>query len=407
MNSGDLLYQLLDQFHWIKDKAHIRNAELWFRSVDDMEKKNFQNSVIVPTDSTKSDYAELVSQALTILQRMYGARYDTACSFAQAELLMALDPIELREDTGSTNGMIRWDSGAHLITTLEGMLKASAKASVMKKRYFGNSQSVVADSVAQGTYMGQTKIGSYIVTAYIPSKHAFAITESKDERTHTQKSIPGRTITNSMKTALHAFDEASREVLKNGSEEESSYAVFDEAVNDGVSCELLAAISNLSATNETQVTVSFSERNGNEQNRYEIVIRPDVQPIVERAKAHLKLSEESVTCHVVGEIVKLSHDSSKRNYEITMKTLSRGIPPTVKVLLSAEDYIKAVETHGGGKLFELTGVIHRRKRGTTISDVTSARNTEISISSNAPDGEAMTRGMRNALRNGQALLQWD
>lgn len=404
MNNVDLLYQLLSQFHWTKDRTHIRNAELWFRSVDDMEKKNFQNSVIVPTDSTKSDYAELVSKALTILQRMYGTRFDTACSFAQAELLMALDPIELREDTGSTNGMIGWDLGTHLIATMDGMLKASAKASVTKERRYGKSQSTVSDSVIKGTYMGQTKIGSYIVTAYIPSSHSFAITESKDEK-NIHKSVSGREVTISMKKALQAFDEATKEVLKSSSE--TSYEVFDETVEDGVSYELLSAISNLSSDNETQVTISFAQEHGNAPEQYEIVIAPNVQPVVEKAREYLKLPEKASECHILGEIVRLNHDSSKRNYEISMKTIGKDMPQTVKVYLSEEDYAKAVETHGQGKLFALTGMIHRRKRGATFVDgVSFSQNTGISISSDAPDTEALTKGMRKSLRSGQGLLNW-
>lgn len=403
ISDADLLHVLLDRFGWVKEPVAADNAEFWFRTADDMRRNAF--GIVVPTNKSKSDYDDLVSKALSTMRRIHGREYDNELGLLHAEFLMALDPIEIREDTGVTNGMIHWRSGSHLITTMEGMLKASAKASVVKERYFGNSQSVVSESVVKGTYMGQTKIGSYIVTAYVPSAQPFAITESKDEKASIQKSVSGRAITSSMRTALHAFDEATREVLK--SDSETAYGVFDEAVNDGVSCELLSAISNLSADNETQITISFARPKGEPAERYEIVIQPDVHPVVERAQAYLRLPEKATSCHIIGEIVGLKHDSSKRNYEITMKTLGKELPSTVKVFLSAEDYIKAVETHGDGKLFELTGVIHRYRRGTTVSDVSFAKNTGISISSDAPDSEAMTREMRNSIRNGQGLLEWD
>lgn len=367
MNShADLLYALFDELHWVKGALESNQAEFWYPSRD-KEAEGLSSALIVPKNKNAADYAVMIDGVLDRLSSMYGAKYDQASAFVKEVVFKAYDPIVLREDTGTTSGLISWSAGSHLIASAEGLLGAAARAAVSTQKRFGSTNYKVRDSVLCDSFMGQTQIGSYVVTAYVPSNHAFEVSDSQKTEDG-QKVIIGRAVTSTLTRALKAVDSSVSEIIRNNNTD-SSYMVFEEAVQEGVSYELLEAISQMSDTNESSVTVSFaSSDNTAPRKAYEFVVSPNVQPIVAKAKAFFDRTDSPVSMRIVGEIVRLDNSLEKGQHEIRLRTFGKDVPSTVTVYLSAEQYEKAIEAHKTQHAFSVTGPMKRMQRGAEITD---------------------------------------
>lgn len=363
---ADLLYALFDELHWVKGELESNQAEFWYPSRD-KEADGVSAALIVPKNKDAADYTNVIDGVLNRLSAMYGAKYDQVSAYIKEAVFGAYDPIILREDTGTTSGLISWASGSHLIASAEGLLGAAARAAVSTQKRFGTTNHKVKDSVLRDSFMGQTQIGSYIVTAYVPSNHAFEVSDSQKSSTK-QKVITGRAVTDTLTRALKAFDGGISEIIRNN-DSDSAYGIFDETVQEGVSYELLDAISQMSDTNESSVSVSFASSSNSAPSKvYELVVSPVMQPIVRKAKDYLERTESPISMRVVGEIVRLDNSLDKGQHEIRIRTFGKDIPSTVTVFLNADQYEKAIEAHKTQHVFSVTGSLQRMQRGAEITD---------------------------------------
>lgn len=334
---------------------------------------------------------------------MYGARYDHAKDYVKEVVFGAYDPIILREDTGTASGLISWSSGSHLIASAEGLLGAAARAAVSTQKRFGATNYKARDSVLHDSFMGQTQIGSYIVTAYVPSNHAFEVSDS-EKSSIKQKVITGRAVTDTLTRALKAFDGGISEIIGSG-DSDSAYEIFDETVQEGVSYELLDAISQLSDTNESSVSVSFASSNNATPNKvYELVVSPVMQPIVKKAKDYLERTESPVSTRVVGEIVRLDNSLDKGQHEIRIRTFGKDIPSTVTVFLNADQYVKAIEAHRTQHVFSVTGSLQRMQKGAEIRDPWGVSIEDTLLSQNVSNDLKLNGKDKRKIAEGQGSL---
>lgn len=383
ISHADLLYALFDELHWVKGALESNQAEFWYPSRE-KEADGVSAALIVPKNKDAADYVNVIDGVLNRLSAMYGAKYDQVSAYVKEAVFGAYDPIILREDTGTASGLISWSSGSHLIASAEGLLGAAARAAVSTQKRFGTTNHKAKDSVLRDSFMGQTQIGSYIVTAYVPSNHAFEVSDSQ-KTSDKQKVILGRAVTDTLTRALKAVDVSVSEVIKSN-DADSSYKVFDEAVQEGVSYELLDAISQLSDVDESSVTVSFASSGNSAPHKVcEFVVFPKMQPIVAKAKEFFDETGTPVSMRVVGEIVRLDNSLDRGQHEIRLRTFGKNVPNTVTVFLSAEQYEKAIEAHKTQHAFSVTGALQRMQRDAEIIDPQEVRIESIALSQ--PDGD--------------------
>lgn len=191
-------------------------------------------------------WAELHSLSPVLAQRL-----EAGLGLEQAAARL-LDAVRFRKETAAPRGLIAWPSGESLIRTARETLAAGAKASVGKRAYFGNSHSGIAQRYLAATYMGQTGVGSYIVTALTP------VLGLEDEGVqgpmHDIHAQPqGREITLAVSAALTGAVEALEHYKST-----KSPAGFRDAVSRGLSVELVRGLIGLAEeADEATIRVDF------------------------------------------------------------------------------------------------------------------------------------------------------
>ena len=196
-----------------------------------------------------------LNEALVEVEHHYGER---ARPIMFQLLVGPMDELFFAEDAPTVHGSIAWPVGEQLYETARrDTFRAAAKSSEMHLPRFGNKGSVVARRYVNGIRMGQTERGSFVVTALVPLD---------------QQDVPGleqlpvfedvlglednflRNVTANLMQASSAAIEAATEFGRT-----SSFGVFIEAVDYGVSSELVEALSNLATGGrETEISVQWS-----------------------------------------------------------------------------------------------------------------------------------------------------
>ena len=168
-------------------------------------------SVIVPFNREAEDYGELFSQALSTLWRM-APRVEGAADLLDELTPVPGDQLRFEKNVATVNGAVPWLLGQELVESARASLVAGAKARLSKRAYYGNANGRFAKRFIESVLMGQTEIGSYVVTAFSPPDQAFP----EKETLPGELSLPsvaiytGRQIVQSLVDALSATLEAVR-----------------------------------------------------------------------------------------------------------------------------------------------------------------------------------------------------
>ncbi|MCV7518113.1 hypothetical protein M3E11_005815 [Micrococcus luteus] len=158
------------------------------------------------------------------------------------------DSVRFRKETSAPRGLIQWSAGQELIEAARQTLVATAKAYMGTAPYFGNSHSGFAKRYLDACYMGQTGIGSYVVTALTPvgPERPSSLTGAS-----TAHEMNGRAVTETMVTAIQAGIEAIDHY-----ERTKSPSGFVHAVASGFSVEMARGLTGIAQSAE-ESTISI------------------------------------------------------------------------------------------------------------------------------------------------------
>ena len=121
-------------------------------------------TVIVPLDRTASDFGMLMEAALEAIMSLTSNTWQRAVEPRLG--LAASDAFSFRKETSAPQGLIAWNDGKELIDSARRTLIAGAKAHIEPSRHFLNRFGQFANRYLGQILMGQSAIGSYIVTAF-------------------------------------------------------------------------------------------------------------------------------------------------------------------------------------------------------------------------------------------------
>lgn len=257
-----LLPVVLDALGWKVHGEKPGIAKAWYPE-QAFEQKNFEYSpyIIVPFERgitenriSREEYNSLIDRAYSYLRYKYSS-FDTIYEFEKINQSESLDLISNKADTGTKSGLVSLQEGEQLFSATRELLISSAKAADRHQPYFGNAASVVAKEVVSKSYFGQTQVGGYVVTAYVPSCKKFAISKASDgNRKSKNQKISGREITNSMSVALKTLNESIEEAKA------SSHlkGIFNNSVESGVSFELIGAVTHMLQAGPTVKAITIS-----------------------------------------------------------------------------------------------------------------------------------------------------
>ncbi len=216
----------------------------------------------------------------------------------------AADVFDFRKETSAPRGLIPWNDGRDLIESARYTLVAGAKAHMEPSRHFSNRFGQFANRYLDQVLMGQSGVGSYIVTAMAPVTARVPIRKSSDATLGYDgiDEVSAREICTSVIRALEGATEALDHFKILG-----SMTGFEEQVNRGVSYELLRALRDMSAgADESDITVKVASMGGSLFQDVEPMIHRfqftgGDTPILERASVQLSAPSENLNERVTVE----------------------------------------------------------------------------------------------------------
>jgi hypothetical protein len=323
---------------------------LYSRWVGPEEEPSPSDSLVLPLNREAPDYSDLVLQALAQLGRLADERRLFASHVLSALAPGPGDEIRFRKETLTTFGAVPWSVGEELIQSARDTLVAAAKARVSKASYYGNRSGRFAHRYLDSVLMGQTDVGSYVVTAYSPPDRIFQEKESRSNA----PAIPGvgeytgREIARSLTTALAGAQVAIKEYART-----ASITVFDEAVKSGVSKEMASALRSLVMGAEgATVTVEWSARQqpkladqppDRETELVTFEFSGDAAPLLERAVTHLSTLTPTEYVRATGWVSVVARPRRGQPGLISLKVLAGTDARTLRVRLTDEQFQMAAQ----------------------------------------------------------------
>jgi hypothetical protein len=309
----------------------------------------------------------LISKAKDALLTIYGTDFKTALSIAQAMSNRQLDEIDFRKETTDTSGLIGWLAGNQMIDSGRKLLMAAAKATSQPRKRYANAQSVVAEEFLSKCLMGQTRVGSYIITALVPSAEIITTSRARAAQ-NIRHTVTGRDVTTTLIGALEAVQEATTEARRT-----DSLASFEEKVSNGVSLEFLTSLEGITSQTETQVRVEqhkISETPDSHDYLHAVsrdfYFTPSDSLEITRARELFSSYPAPQTSILSGEVVLLKNSVKVFEHEIKLQALVEGRVRPVTVHLDGNQYGLAIEAHSGGRQFQVRGYLEEHARSLSM-----------------------------------------
>lgn len=201
-------------------------------------KSGNQHSLIVPLDKTAPDYTELMVSAL---RDVTAAASSDLWKLVEARLLTeSADQFQFRKESNAPPGLIPWREGEQFIAAARATLSAGARTFAEKAKRYNNRLGQFSSRYLNTVLMGQTAVGSYIVTAYAPTDALVALPAASSGQGQMPDEVHGRDITTAVATALNAALEGIEHYRQS-----STPAGFIDGVRNGMSYDLSEALISL------------------------------------------------------------------------------------------------------------------------------------------------------------------
>lgn len=330
--------------------------------------------IIFPLVTHAPDFDDLLEEVALRLRERHGDEFEHEEALVRLLLVRHLDEMDVKRETDNAAGLIRWQSGNQMIESARGLLGAAAKAANQPRKRFAQAQSTIADEFLQSCYMGQTRVGSYVVTALTPAAESFATSKSVEANSKRHPRITGRQITATLVNSLSAVQEAIEASKASGGD----LTAFEEQVVAGVSFELLSSLESLTSDEDSAIVVEFNDTEETTllpvpPKRVEFAFTPEDGKAISLARSFFESAPAPVFAVVSGEVTFLKNSQSESEHQIRLHTRVHGKPRSIVVNLSAEQYDSAVQAHGAKVMFTVVGELEQRTRGSIIERAESVR----------------------------------
>jgi len=340
------LTALLRHFNWAPAAKEPGKFEIWTEPNGE--------ELLLPLNPTRPDFHRLLKTAESFVLSRYGRAATEALNLLTVQLNGVLDSTQWKKETKFDSGLIAWEEGEALYLAARASLAAAAKSTRENRMYHGNASSHIARRFIENSFMGQTEIGSFIISAYTPSSARFHLSRRSEEvapvSPRESQTVSGRTILNTLVEAIASVSDALTEYRADADVEG-----FTKLVDEGVSFELLKALSDVTRGSESAVTVVRREL-GQLGNPVEFAFDPPDSAVLEKAAARFaEGNEKPREATLIGEVTLLSHASGESVHVIRIDMDGRK----VRVRLDSEQYRRALEAHAAGMWVLVRGKVEK------------------------------------------------
>ncbi|WP_406077686.1 hypothetical protein [Micromonospora sp. NBC_00858] len=306
------------------------------------------NSVIVPLNSAMEDYEDLLRVAVGGTAARLGL--GEVQLLTELDVAVVGDKVRFRKDVPTPHGSIPWPSGQSLVQAAGRALEAAAKAERQRLAYFGARHRTSAKAYLEAVRMGQTELGSYVVTALTPTED---ITGSTLEIPGLTTPLNGRAVAETLVTALSATRDAVDHFRRH-----SSVAIFTDAIEYGASYELSRSLTGLvERSNGAEVSVSWHAMQGDSELRQPVSVTfepPDI-PALTRASTLYAQTEPPSDVTVLGTVTLLDRPSPGSVGVIRLNVIEGSPANKIRVRIPHDAYDVAIQAHIEGKAIRVSG----------------------------------------------------
>jgi len=374
-----MITAVLRHFDWSPVSKAPGLYEIW---TPDTEDASEEEQVLLPLDPDRGDYTDLLERAQRIVLSHYGRAARDLLNTIRMSTEALLSTTQWSKETSLPAGIISWEEGERLYTSARAQLMASAKSSKEKRRYHGNSSAFLAKQFLDSTLMGQTDVGSFVITAYTPTRQRFHTSRHSEEvawiRPRESETISGEAILATFERALKAV----RSVLDEYKVTPRPEA-FLEIVEEGVSFEFARALGNFISGSESSVQITRPSPAPNESSTVVITFSATEAPVIARAADLFALDPEPQDVTLVGDVTLLSRDTPGDDQLIRLNVDTGADIRKARMRLSRDQYQLAMDAHRREASLRVSGRLEREGRLYWLYD---AR--DVSIVENEPSAHA-------------------
>lgn len=351
------LQSVLNNLGWVPKEDNQHQIEYWTPGEDTLLTGNNRSlnefSLYIPTNLSAPDFRLNFNRALWELSRISQTNIHEAMDLAMRKIELTLDELEIKTETPNISGIVGWDQGFRLFNGTRTIMDAAARTATGNERHFANKASVIAANFLEGCFMGQTRIGSYSVTALIPANQEFSTTNSTKDKISSL--LRGRIISNTLATSLEAAKETLEEYISSPNDE-----IFGWGVSQGLSFELFSGIRETLTHDETEIVIEFrpipTDNISNQIIRRHFTFDTKYKDAIDQACQVLHRKPASQSVALTGEVTALKRSLSDPNSaQIKLKAIFESKVRTFTVHLSHTDYDKAVDAHKSRMRLSVTG----------------------------------------------------
>ncbi len=357
----EVLQQLLHRFDWTLASVANDAYDVWLHEgKPDVE-------LLFPKDSRRGDYSYLLARVYRSLMNQYGSDVSRQAALISFQMRSMLDATRWEKETNLETGMIQWDIGQDLHIVARTNLAIAAKAAHKPRPYYGNNSPYISKKFIDATLMGQTELGSYVVTAYTPSGERFFVSRSSEEASSSKmvdvESKSGAEIIDKLDEIIGSVRGKLDEYRKDARTE-----IFNEILPTGFSFEIATSLAMLSDQGEGAVKVTRANPRGGRDVTSEYTFSPTEASVLQRVGESLKRSAEPETVNLVGEVTLLEHISNVDEHTVRLHVANQPGIRTVRMNLSPEQYDVALEAHRNDEQLRVRGTVERQGRFNWLTD---------------------------------------
>ncbi|MFI7489405.1 hypothetical protein ACIBXA_13595 [Micromonospora echinaurantiaca] len=302
-------------------------------------------SVVVPLDARHADFRDLLSDAVATVGDIAGLDYQRMLTRLDVGIG---DLVRFRKEMPTPHGTIPWSSGQSLIASSTRLLEAAAKAQREKVQYFGNKHWTSAKAYMNSVRMGQTEVGSYIVTALTPVGDIAGVDVPLPGF---GEALTGREVTRTLVSSLEATRDATDYFNRT-----SSSAAFDEAVQYGVSYELTQALAQLVANSDgADVGVEWRDWREDAPAPTYVQFEPSDVAALESASNRFARTEPPADVTALGTVTLLDRPRPGTAGVIRLNVIEGSQAKKIRVRLPEELYDQAIQAFREGLAMRLSG----------------------------------------------------
>lgn len=346
------LTSLLEHYGWFYAEGVPGLFAVW-------QDRDGNGQVLIPLDDARPDFDRLLGAAQEEILRRFGPDAQKFKDLIDLSAAAALDQTKWEKETTVEAGLIPWAEGEALYASARAMLAASAKSTREVRMYHGNASAHIAKRFLEGCFMGQTAIGSFVITAHTPVEARFHASRRSEE---VFGLMPRSSETYSGRDIMETF-ERSLSLVRNGLDEyrrKPTTEIFVDAVPEGLSYEFVRALGEVTRGGEVAVRVdSFAAVDDVARRKPEYVFNASEAPVLEQVAVRFAQPPQSAQVTLEGEVVLLSRESRANIRVIRLIVESGANIKKARVRLTAEQYEKALFAHSNDYRLRVSGRLER------------------------------------------------